>query len=74
MASMTVAEFCQAIQKRYGGNVMFSDARTSGPDHTPTVEVTMTVPPFDNEYIGVGSNKKIAKQECVNQAIAANVL
>ena len=66
--SISISEFAQKVQRRYGTNIEFSEAQTSGPDHMPVVTIDLYTP--YGKFSGKGSNQKIAKADAIKKADA----
>ena len=63
--SISIADFAIKHQKRYGRNVEFTVTQ-AGLDHAPIV--TATAHTSFGDFIGKGSNQKIAKANAVEEA------
>lgn len=68
MNNNPIVELAETIQKLYGQNLEFTSPIKDGPDHCPTVTVSLLLP-NGKKYTASGSNQKIARQECAKQAL-----
>ena len=62
---MQISEFSEKHQTTHGASIQFSAATVNGDG---TVSVTMTTE--DGDVVGTGTNKKEARQDAVNAAVA----
>lgn len=63
--SISITEFSQKHQRRYGSNIEFSVSQT-GLDHAPLVTAVLVT--AYGKFWGRGSNQKIAKANAIEQA------
>ena len=63
--SISIAEFSQKHQQRYGSNIEFSIIQT-GLDHAPVITATLVT--AYGKFRGAGSNQKIAKVNAIEKA------
>lgn len=63
--SISIAEFSQKYQKRFGNNIEF-EIKQTGLDHAP--EITAKVITAFGSFEGIGSNQKIAKANACETA------
>ena len=63
-----IVELAETVQKLYGQNLEFTTPIKDGPDHCPTVTVSLLLPNGE-KYTASGSNQRIARQECAKKAL-----
>ncbi len=70
MSIITVAQFNEAHQRAFGRAPTFGAPERDGPDHRPTVSVTLEIDESISSIVGSGSNQRIARQDAVDKAMA----
>lgn len=63
-----IVELTESIQELYGQNIEFTAPIKDGPDHCPTVTVSLLLP-NGKRYTASGSNQRLARQECARKAL-----